>query len=94
MTPRQQTLARRMSASVEAMDSMFGTLLDISRMDAGAVTARQEPFELVPLMHRLVEEFAPHAQKGACACACTSAAIARMARARRLDAARDACCAT
>jgi len=62
MTPRQQTLARRMSASVEAMDSMFGTLLDISRMDAGAVSVRVEPFEPVPLVKRLIEEFAPQAR--------------------------------
>jgi signal transduction histidine kinase len=61
LTPRQQALARRMSTSVDAMDSMFGTLLDISRMDAGAIAAHPEPFEPVPLVNRLVEEFAPHA---------------------------------
>ena len=63
LTAKQKALALRMSASVDAMDSMFSTLLDISRMDAGAVMARKEPFELVPLTHRLVEEFAPHAHE-------------------------------
>ena len=63
LTPKQQTLARRMSASVEAMDSMFGTLLDISRMDAGAITAQDRPFEPARLVKRLVEEFLPHARE-------------------------------
>ncbi|MEP7056801.1 MAG: ATP-binding protein [Caldimonas sp.] len=62
LTTKQQLLARRMSASVAAMESMFGTLLDISRMDAGAVTTHAEPFEPVPLLNRLIEEFAPHAR--------------------------------
>ena len=63
LTPKQQAIALRMSASVSAMDAMFGTLLDISRMDAGVLTAHVEPCDLAPLMSRLVEEFAPTARE-------------------------------
>ncbi|MEO7337729.1 MAG: hybrid sensor histidine kinase/response regulator, partial [Caldimonas sp.] len=60
---RQLALAQRMNASVAAMDSMFGALLDISRMDAGAVQASAEPFDIVQLVSRLVEEFSEAARE-------------------------------
>jgi CheY-like chemotaxis protein len=44
---------------------LFNALLDISRMDAGAVTPRRRAFAPAPLLHRLAEEFAaPAAERG------------------------------
>jgi signal transduction histidine kinase len=62
LTPPQAELAARIASSLEALDSMFSALLDISRIDAGAVTPRSEPFSLVPLLRRLAEEYAPQAE--------------------------------
>ena len=54
--------ARRCS---EDMDEMFDVLLDISRMDAGAISPRLEVFALQTLLDRTRIEFAPlAAQKG------------------------------
>jgi signal transduction histidine kinase len=58
---RQGETVERMSASVGALDAMFSALLDISRMDSGAVTAEIRPFELGPLLHRVGSEFAQQA---------------------------------
>jgi signal transduction histidine kinase len=94
LTAKQKALALRMSASVDAMDSMFSTLLDISRMDAGAVMARKEPFELVPLTHRLSRSSRRTPTRSACACACTSAAICRAGARTATRCCLSACCAT
>ena len=61
LSPAQQDLVQRMNASLSALDTMFNALLDISRMDAGAVIPRQRAFALAPLVHRLATEFAPRA---------------------------------
>ena len=53
----QKSLTERMNASVAALDSMFNTLLDISRMDAGTVKPLVRSFAIEPLLRRLVEEF-------------------------------------
>ncbi len=57
----RDTLAR-MGTSLRALGAMFDALLDVSRMDAGAVVPRPEPFDLDALMHRLGDEFAPLAE--------------------------------
>ncbi len=57
----RDTLAR-MGSSVRALGAMFDALLDVSRMDAGAVVPRPEPFDLDALMRRLGDEFAPLAE--------------------------------
>jgi len=57
----QREIVQRMSSSLAALDSMFNTLLDISRMDAGGLVPRPRPFALEPMLHRLAEEFAPMA---------------------------------
>ena len=43
------------------MDGMFRALLDISRLDAGAVKPEQRNFALGPLLERIGMEFAPQA---------------------------------
>src|SRR5207344_663121 len=44
LSPGQQDLVLRMKASLCALDTMFNALLDISRMDAGAVIPRLRAF--------------------------------------------------
>ena len=58
---RQGETVERMSASIGALDAMFSALLDISRMDSGAVTPEIRPFELGPLLHRVGAEYAQQA---------------------------------
>jgi signal transduction histidine kinase len=55
-------IAQRMERAVGALNAMFDTLLDISRMDAGVVAPRRQSLALRPFMARLAEEFAPLAQ--------------------------------
>ncbi len=57
----QFELVERMSDATAALDTMFNALLDISRVDAGAVQARPRPFELGPMLHRLAAEFSQQA---------------------------------
>jgi CheY-like chemotaxis protein len=51
----------RMDGSLAALDSLFNALLDISRIDAGAVVPQRRVFDLAALLHRLGQEFAPEA---------------------------------
>ena len=46
----------------QIMDEMFRALLDISRLDAGAVQADPRSFALTPLLERLRMEFEPQAR--------------------------------
>jgi signal transduction histidine kinase/CheY-like chemotaxis protein len=55
----QHDLVRHMKSSLQSLQTMFNALLDVSRMDAGAVIPRQRAFDLEPMLHRLAEEFAP-----------------------------------
>jgi signal transduction histidine kinase len=55
-------IALRMERAVGSLTSMFNTLLDISRMDAGVVAPRRHGLALRPFMAALAEEFAPLAQ--------------------------------
>ncbi|MBT9490939.1 MAG: response regulator [Paucibacter sp.] len=65
LNPAQLELVQRMKASLGSLDTLFNALLDISRMDAGAVTPRLRAFAPAPLLHRLAEEFAaPAAERG------------------------------
>ncbi|MBI3348138.1 MAG: hybrid sensor histidine kinase/response regulator [Burkholderiales bacterium] len=55
-------LAERMARSLAALDSLFNSLLDVSRIDAGAVVPRPAPTALAPLLQRLADEAAPQAE--------------------------------
>ena len=58
-------IVQRMEGSLGAVDTMFNALLDISRMDAGAVQPQSRAFDLEAMLRRLAEEFAPQAaQRG------------------------------
>lgn len=58
----QAELAERISASLAALDSMFAALLDVSRIDAGAVLPHWDLVALAPLLRRLADEWAPEAE--------------------------------
>ncbi len=54
-------LVDHIDGSVAAMDGLFASLLDISKLDAGVVAARIEPFPVQPLLERLFREHAGEA---------------------------------
>ncbi|HSD39111.1 MAG TPA: ATP-binding protein [Rhodocyclaceae bacterium] len=55
-------LIERISASAEAMENLLDSLLDISKLDAGVVTANPRPFALGPLFERIANEYQHSAQ--------------------------------
>ncbi len=61
----QREVVQRMKTSLTALEAMFNSLLDISRMDAGIVVAAPHAFALAPLLHRLADEFGTQAAERA-----------------------------
>lgn len=82
MSDAQHELTARMAGSVSALESMFDSLLDISRMDAGVIIAEPAPFEIDALVRRLVGEFAPEAEAKGLRLSVRVAPAARRWRAR------------
>ena len=62
LAPEQAELAERMQGSLAALDTLFAALLDVSRMDAGAVVPQWDTVPLAPLLRRLADEWAPQAE--------------------------------
>src|SRR5204863_8886444 len=62
--PEMKPLAASIQASVEALETLFGQLLDLSRLDAGALQPERCEIPLGPLFARLEAAFA--AQAAAC----------------------------
>lgn len=54
-------LADKVLSSVAVMENLFGSLLDISKLDAGAVKTHVEEFRIQLLLDRLRESFEPQA---------------------------------
>jgi CheY-like chemotaxis protein len=61
MNAEMRGLVEHIEGSITAMDGLFGSLLDISRIDAGIVQPQFEAFELQPLLQRLCEDHAGEA---------------------------------
>ncbi|MBM3391353.1 MAG: hybrid sensor histidine kinase/response regulator [Betaproteobacteria bacterium] len=59
--PEIRHLVGNINASVDALESLFNELLDISKIDAGAIRPRNEPLPLRPLLDRLRTDFAAEA---------------------------------
>ena len=59
--PEQAVLVQRITRSVESLETLFSALLDISKLDAGVVTAQPRDFALDPMLDSLAQEFAPEA---------------------------------
>jgi signal transduction histidine kinase len=63
--PEVLNLVNSISASVEALENLFAELLDISKIDAGAIQPELSHFPLAPLFARLKLDFEPLAfEKG------------------------------
>ncbi len=56
-------LVRNVDSSLEAVEEILSALLDISRLDAGAMKAEVAPFRIDDILHALALEFAPAAGK-------------------------------
>lgn len=55
-------LLDQIEASTNAMDGLFTALLDISRLDAGAVEVHRRPFSVGPLLDRICRDHADEAR--------------------------------
>jgi len=55
--PATREIVDCINASVEALERQFTALMDISKLDAGAVTPSRSRFPLAPLLARLDREF-------------------------------------
>ncbi|MGA7178339.1 MAG: hybrid sensor histidine kinase/response regulator [Thiobacillaceae bacterium] len=63
--PEVRTLVEHIEASVDAMEMLFNSLLDISRLDAGVIEINRQHFAVDFLLERLKKQFAPQAtEKG------------------------------
>jgi signal transduction histidine kinase/ActR/RegA family two-component response regulator len=56
-------IVERVNASVAAMNELFNALLDISKLDAGALTPNVADFPIAQLLHRIEETFAEPARE-------------------------------
>jgi len=62
LAPAQAELALRMGAALDALQSMFAALLDVSRIDAGSISPQWTLVPLAPLLRRLADEHAAAAE--------------------------------
>lgn len=58
----EQPLARNLMRSVDALERSFSAMLDISRLDGGAVSPRRQTFPLRDMFRRLHMQFAGQAE--------------------------------
>jgi signal transduction histidine kinase/CheY-like chemotaxis protein len=63
LDPEARELVERIQASAEALEASFTSLLDLSRIEAGAVEKEIGDVALGPLLTRLVREFADAAER-------------------------------
>ena len=61
MPPAAWPLVDQIEASTNALDSLFGALLNISRLDAGVVAAERRPFAIRSALDRVCREYAQEA---------------------------------
>ena len=59
---RARGLVERVEAALESVRELLDTLLDISRLDAGAWHAEPVSFPVMPLLARLADEYTPQAE--------------------------------
>jgi len=57
-----RALVGRVQGALDALESQFGQLIDLSRLEAGALAAERSRVALAPLFESLVDEFRPHAE--------------------------------
>lgn len=61
LDPRQAKTASMMESSVNALTDLLDSLLDISKLDAGAIKPHLKPVDLDIVLAQLVQEFMPQA---------------------------------
>lgn len=61
LDPRQKKTASMMESSVNALTDLLDSLLDISKLDAGAIKPYLKPVDLDIVLAQLVQEFMPQA---------------------------------
>jgi signal transduction histidine kinase/CheY-like chemotaxis protein len=61
--PELAALARRIDRSVAALEDLLDALLDISKLDAGAVAAERQAFPLQAVLERLADVLGPAAEE-------------------------------
>jgi len=75
MNREMRRLVGHMEGSINAMDSLFGSLLDISRLDAGVVQSYPQIVRLDPMLERICRDYAGEAaQKDIALTYCRSSA--------------------
>ena len=57
--PELREIVASINTSVEALERLFSALMDISKLDAGAVAPMRAPVSLAPIFARLERQFAP-----------------------------------
>lgn len=62
LAAEQAEIAERMQGSLAALDGLFAALMDLSRIDAGAVVPQWDTVALAPLLRRIADEWAPQAE--------------------------------
>ena len=62
MDAEAQRLVAHLDGSVEALDSLFVALLDVSRLDAGIVQPHPIPFAIQPMLARVCDDHAAEAR--------------------------------
>ncbi|MBN1378827.1 MAG: response regulator [Gammaproteobacteria bacterium] len=62
-TPKGQNLMTNLSRSVESIDELLTSLLDISKLDAGTVKVNAIDIELNPIFQKVINEFSAEAEK-------------------------------
>jgi signal transduction histidine kinase/CheY-like chemotaxis protein len=63
MEPDVRRLVEQIDGSVIALDSLFTSLLDISRLDAGIVLSSPQSFAIQPLLDRVCRDYEGEAQR-------------------------------
>ncbi len=61
--PYLREVAQQMDRSVQSLDRLFGALLDLSKLDAGAVIVEPDDFNLMDMFERLAVEHRPKARE-------------------------------
>jgi len=65
LSPVARAAAQRLDEAVGTMHGLFDALLDVSRLDAGAIDMTVQPFSLQTLFARLEQNYAEVTQQGA-----------------------------
>ncbi|MBK8173727.1 MAG: PAS-domain containing protein [Rhodospirillales bacterium] len=63
LAEREQEFVAHIDRALESVEALLGTLLDISKLDAGAVTTEKTDFIIGDLLTSLAEEYTPMAHK-------------------------------